>query len=181
MVKDDSGSYAVFTEKGSSASQMTAAKVMDDTARLPGCAGQEADAVSAYTQVKMEDALTLLRNSKVRVQISGYVYHDTNGENHGHQTLKIQLFLFERNLHGHPLAGLLWEDTLRKFFCDLDGKKSRIGTVSYRYKCIKKTEREQNMASLVDLGDQTSFLDPMYLGCTQRECLPNEIILDEYR
>ena len=29
IVKDDSGSYAVFTEQGSSASQMTAAKVMD--------------------------------------------------------------------------------------------------------------------------------------------------------
>ena len=28
IVKDDSGSYAVFTEKGSPASQMTAAKVM---------------------------------------------------------------------------------------------------------------------------------------------------------
>ena len=29
IVKDDSGSYAVFTEQGSSASQMTAAKVMN--------------------------------------------------------------------------------------------------------------------------------------------------------
>ena len=29
IVKDDSGSYAVFTEQGSSASQMTAGKVMD--------------------------------------------------------------------------------------------------------------------------------------------------------
>ena len=56
VVKDDSGSYAVFTEQGSSASQMTAAKVMDIISRLPGCAGQAADAVSAYTQVKMEDA-----------------------------------------------------------------------------------------------------------------------------
>ena len=55
-VKDDSGSYAVFTEQRSSASQMTAAKVMDIISRLPGCAGQEADAVSANTQVKMEDA-----------------------------------------------------------------------------------------------------------------------------
>ena len=55
-VKDDSGSYAVFTEEGSSASQMTAAKVMDVIARLPGCAGQAADEISAYTQVKMEDA-----------------------------------------------------------------------------------------------------------------------------
>ena len=49
VVKDDSGSYAVFTEQGSSASQMTAAKVMDGIFRLPGCDGQAADAVSAYT------------------------------------------------------------------------------------------------------------------------------------
>ena len=48
IVKDDSGSYPVFT----SASQMTAAKVMDIISRLPGCDGQAADAVSAYTQVK---------------------------------------------------------------------------------------------------------------------------------
>ena len=34
-VKDDSGSYAVFTEQGSSASQITAAKVMDIISRLP--------------------------------------------------------------------------------------------------------------------------------------------------
>ena len=58
-VKDDSGAYAAFTEQGSSASQMTAAKVMDVTARLPGCAGQAADAVSACTQVKMGDAARL--------------------------------------------------------------------------------------------------------------------------
>ena len=50
IVKDDSGSYAVFTEQGSSASQMTAAKIMDIISRLPGCAGQAADAVSAYTK-----------------------------------------------------------------------------------------------------------------------------------
>ena len=33
-VKDDSGSYAVFTEQGSSASQMTAAKIMDIISRF---------------------------------------------------------------------------------------------------------------------------------------------------
>ena len=52
IVKDDSGSYAVFTEQGSSASQMAAAKVMDIISRLPGCAGQAADAVSVYTRSK---------------------------------------------------------------------------------------------------------------------------------
>ena len=67
IVKDDSGSYAVFTEQGSSASQMTAAKIMDIISRLTGCDGQAADAVSAYTQVKMEDAHKLLKNSKIGV------------------------------------------------------------------------------------------------------------------
>ena len=65
IVKDDSGSCAVFTEQGSSASQMTAAKVIDIISRLPGCAGQAADAVSAETQVKMEDAPKLLKNSQI--------------------------------------------------------------------------------------------------------------------
>ena len=51
IVKYDSGCYAVFTEQGSSASQMTAAKVMDIISRLPGCDGQAADAVSAFSQV----------------------------------------------------------------------------------------------------------------------------------
>ena len=64
IVKDDSGSYAVFTEQGSSASQMTAAKIMDIISRLPGCDRQAADAVSAYTQVKMEDAHNLLKIPK---------------------------------------------------------------------------------------------------------------------
>ena len=61
IVKDDSGACAVFTEQGSSASQMTAAKVMDVIPRLPDCDGQAADAISGYTQVKMEDAPRLLK------------------------------------------------------------------------------------------------------------------------
>ena len=52
IVKDDTGSYAVFTKQGSSASQMTAAKVMDIISRLPGCDGQAADAVSAFPSKK---------------------------------------------------------------------------------------------------------------------------------
>ena len=64
IVKDDSGSHAVCTGQGSSASQMTAANVMDVIARLPGCARQAVDAVSAYTQVKMEDAPSPLKIPK---------------------------------------------------------------------------------------------------------------------
>lgn len=47
VVKDDSCSYAVFTEQGFFASHMTAATVLDVISRLPVCAGQASDAVSA--------------------------------------------------------------------------------------------------------------------------------------
>ena len=61
-VKDDSGACAVLTEQGSSASQLTAAKIMDVIARVQGCDGQAADAVSAFSQVKLEDAPRLSKN-----------------------------------------------------------------------------------------------------------------------
>ena len=64
--KDDSGSYAVFTEQGSSASQMTAAKIMDIISRLLGCDGQAAGAVSAYTQ-KNGRCSQIIENSKIGV------------------------------------------------------------------------------------------------------------------
>ena len=64
IMKDDSESYAVFTEQESSASQMTAVKIMDIISRLLGCAGQAADAVSAYIQVKIEETHKLLKIPK---------------------------------------------------------------------------------------------------------------------
>ena len=52
---------------------------------------------------------------------------------------------------------------------------------------ITLTGRQQNVRPMwkklmknVDLGDATSFLDHVYLGCTQRECKPNENIIEEY-
>ena len=63
-MKNDSGAYAVFFEQGSSASQMAAAKVMDVIDRLSGCDGQAAGAISAYTQLKMDDAPKLFRIPK---------------------------------------------------------------------------------------------------------------------
>ena len=44
--------------------KLTAAKVMDVIARFPDCDGQAAVAVSAYTQVRMEDAPRLPRTPK---------------------------------------------------------------------------------------------------------------------
>ena len=82
---------------------MTVAKIMDIIARLPGCDGQAADAVSAYNQIMLEDTPTLLK------------IHD---QSHG-QTLKIPWFPFERNLYGRPLAGLLWERQFEEALLEL--------------------------------------------------------------
>ena len=113
IVKDDSGSYAVFTEKGSSASQMTATKVMDIISRLPGCAGQAADAVSACTQVKMEDAPKLLKIPKSECP-DNWIRLPRHKWPKSWSSMEDPVVPLERNLHGHPLAGLLWERQFEK-------------------------------------------------------------------
>ena len=113
IVKDDSGSYAVFTKQGSSASQMTAAKVMDTMSRLPGCSGQAADSVSAYTQVKMEDASTLFQIPKSEcpdfwIRLPQYRWPKS------WSSMEDPVVLLGRNLYGHPLAVLFGERQFEK-------------------------------------------------------------------
>ena len=67
IVKGDSGSYAVFTQQGSSASQMTAAKVMDIIYRLQGCSGQAADATSDENPGQNGRCSQIIENSKIGV------------------------------------------------------------------------------------------------------------------
>ena len=102
---DDSGSYAVFTEQVSSASQMTAAKVRDVISRLPGCAGQAAHAVSAETQVKMEDAPSVLKIPKSECPDT-WLRLPRHKLPKSWSSMKDPVVLLERNLYGHPLAGL---------------------------------------------------------------------------
>ena len=107
-VKDDSGAYAVFAEQGSPASQMSAAKVMDVIARLPDCDGQAADAVSAYTQVEMEDAPRLLRIPKsdcpdIWIRLPRHKWPNSWSD------IEDLVVPLEWHRYGHPLAGLLWE------------------------------------------------------------------------
>ena len=197
IVKDDSGSYAVFTEQGTSASQMTGAKVMDIISRLPGCAGQAADAVSAYTQVKMEDAPKLLKIPKSECSDIG-IRLPKHKWPKSWSSMEDPVVPLERNLYGHPLAGY-GKGNLRKSYCSTVGKRFPIGNVSlytvkkdYSYLCMWMTsnwlERNKNIDPMwkvlnkqVDLGEPTSFLDHVYLGCTQRQCEIRKDIVDNYR
>ena len=105
IVKDGSVAYAGLTEQGSAASQMTAEKVMNVIARLRDCDGQAADAVSAYTPVKMEGApklFTILEAEcpDIRIRLPRHKWPKSG------ETLKIQWYLLN---YGHPIAGLLCE------------------------------------------------------------------------
>ena len=187
IVKDDSGSYAVFTEQGSSASQMTAAKIMDIISRLPGCDGQAADAVSAYTQVKWKMLANYWKFQNRSVQTFGFVYHDTNGQNHG-PVRKTQLFLSNGICMVILLQDYCGKGNLRKSYWNMAGRKfpnweclfvhrEKGLFLSVYVDDIKLAGKKQNLDPMwkllnkeVDLGEPTSFLDHVYLGCTQRQC-----------
>ena len=92
---------------------MTAAKVMDIISRLPGCVGQAADAVSAKTQVKMEDAPKLLFVPKTECP-DIWIRLPRHKWPKSWSSMEDPVVLLERNLYGHPLAGLSRERQLEK-------------------------------------------------------------------
>ena len=98
----------------------------------------------------------------------------------------------ERNLYGHPLAGLLWERQIAKALMELGCEKVPNWECLFVHRkqklflsvCvddIKMAGTKQNLAPMweklmkdVDILEPTKFLDHVYLGCTQRECKPND-------
>ena len=176
---------------------MTAAKVMDVIARLPDCDGQAADAISAYTQVTMEDAQKLLKIPKsecpdVWIRLPKHKWPKSR------EYIEDLVVPLERNIYGHPLAGLLWERQFKKALMELGWEKvpnceylfvhrKRTLFLSGYVDDIKMAGKKQNLAPMcwklmknVDIEEPTSFLDHVYLGCTQRECKPNEKIIGQY-
>ena len=132
-----------FLEQGSSASQMTATRVMHVVARLPRCAGQAADAVSAYTQVNMEDARALLLPKSECPEI--WIRPPRHKWPKSWFNIEELVVPFDRNENGHPLARLLWEGQVEKVLVELDGERYRIG---HAYLSIKsKVYRKMWMTS----------------------------------
>ena len=117
---------------------MTAAEIMDIISRLPGCDGQAADAVSAYTKVEMEDAHKLLKIPKsecpdIWIRLPRHKMDKIMGP-----VWKTQSFFLNR-----ICTVILWQDycgkgNLRKFCCSVVGKKFQIGN-AYSYVVKKKS------------------------------------------
>ena len=106
----------------------------------------------------------------------------------------------ERNLYGHPLAGLLWERQFEKILLKHGWEKIPIWECLYRYIVkkglflsvyvddIKLAGKKQHLDPMwkvlnneVDLGEPASFLDHVCLGCSQRQCEISQDIVDNYR
>ena len=97
---------------------MTVAKIMEVIARLPGCDGQASDAVSAYTQVKLEDAPRLLKIPKTECP-DVWIRLPPHKWPKSWESIKDPVVPLERNLYGHPLAGLLWDRQSEKVLLEL--------------------------------------------------------------
>ena len=105
----------------------------------------------------------------------------------------------ERNLCGHPLAGLLWERQFEIILLKYCWEKvsnweclfvhSEKGLfLSVYVDDIKLAGKKQNIDPMwkvlnkeLDLREPTSFLDHVYLVCTQRQCEISKDIVDNYR
>ena len=105
----------------------------------------------------------------------------------------------ERNLYGHPLAGLLWERQFEKILLKhgwekipnwecLFAHREKGLFLSVYVDDMKLAGEKQNIDPMwkalmkeVDLGEPTSVFDHVYLVCTQRDCQTSKDIVDNYR
>ena len=165
---------------------------------MPGCDGQAADAVSAYTQVKMEDAQKLLKIPKsecpdIWIRLPRHKWPKSRS------SIEDPVVPLERNLYGHTLAGLLWERQFKKIRLKHGWEKIPNWECLFVHRekglflsvCvddIKLAGKKQNIDPMwkvlnkeVDLGEPTSFLDHVYLGCTRRQCEISKDMVDTNR
>ena len=132
------------------------------------------------------------------VLIFGCVYHSKNGQNHG-PIWKIQSFL----LNGICTV-ILWQDScwerqfekillkhgwekIPNWECLFVHREKGL-FLSVYVDDIKLAGKKHNIDPMWkvlhkegDLGEPTSFLDHVYLGCTQRQCEISKDVVENYR
>ena len=174
-------------------------KAMDVISRLPRCAGQAADAISAYTQVKMEGAHDVTENSQSQ---NVQTFRDTSTTTqvaqiivqHGRPVVPL-----EWNLYSHPLAGFLWERQFEKVLLEHGWDKvSKLGMLICEQRkrtilvCVrgrhKISWKKQNIEPMwkvlmkpVDLGAPTSFLNMFIWSALNENATTSKDIEENYR
>ena len=131
-------------------------------------------------------------------QIVGYVYHNTHGQRNG-KTLKNQWCLWKGISTGILLQVCDEQHKSRRFLLQNGCEKAPTWQCLFVHRQqkrflsvyvddIKMAEKtkiwsrcEKGLMKQVDLEKSISFLERVYLGCIQRECEPNDSIVDVYR
>ena len=139
---------------------MTAAKIMDIISRLPGCAGQAADAVSAYTQVKKEDTPKVLKIPTI--EISRHLDSSTTTQM---AEIMVQHGRPSRSSRAKSVRSSLWQDcyvqgNLRKSYWSTVGMRFLTGNAhsytvkkGYSYLCMWMTSnRLEKNKTLIRCG-----------------------------
>ena len=178
--------------QGLSASQMTAANVLDVIARLLECAGQASDTVSVWTKVKMEDASILLKHPKSECPDSW-----TRPPRHkwpkSWHNIEEPVVPLARNLCEHPLAGLPWgTGQFEQVLLENGWEKAPTWECLFVHRQqglflsvyvddINMGWKKQNLELMWKRFEENTLiwrslrrLDQVHLGCTQRECNPNK-------
>ena len=121
---------AVFSEQGTSASHLAAAKLLDAIAWMPGNEGEDSDATGAYTQA-------LLGGEETWVFLPWDRWPKSWHGKYRRPVVKLRL-----NLYGHPLAGLYWEKHCRSAIlqCGFEPVKG--------WECLYKHYKEQLFLSV---------------------------------
>ena len=186
VVKDDSGSYAVFTEQGSSASQMTAANVLD-------CAGQASHAVSAYAQVQMEDAPKLFKLSESdcpAIWIRSPRHRCKRLAENSRTRCSSREEFVRSSMSRIALGKTVRKGPGTKRMGESPGVESLqqefllfvyVDDIKMVWKKTIYNPCGKDGCNKLILKKRTQFLDQVYLGCTQRELKPNKKLFDAYK
>ena len=142
--------------------------------------------VSVYTQVKMEDAPKLLKIPKSECP-DIWIRQPRHKWPKSWTSMEDPVVPHERNLYGHPLAGLLWEWHFEKILLQHGWEKVSNWECLFVHRqkglflsvCVDDFKMSGKNPILdpmwgilmkeVDFVDATSFLDHVSLGCTQRK------------
>ena len=154
-MKDDSGSYEVFTEQGSSASQKRAAQVIGfyiKTTRMRRTRSRRG------SKWKMHQRYWKFQGQNV--QTFGFVYQNTNGQNHG-LVWKIQSFLLSE-----ICTVILQQDYYGKVRQFENFFWKTVGKDSLNWRCLL-FDREKDFSCLcmlddIKLAEKKKNMDPMW-------------------
>ena len=135
--------------------------------------------ISAWNLTKVKSKKQVIDEARTKIRLPRHKWPKS------WSSLEGPVVLLERNLYRHPLAGLLWERQFEKVLLKHGWEKvsnwkcffvnREKGLVLSMYvDDIKLTGKKQIINPMwkllnkkVDLGEPTSFLDHVYLGCTQ--------------